>query len=97
MGYVPPRHISDGYPLHNLHNLLRRTPVNRTYGTHKNRHIYHFLLTISGPIYYGPPDWDMCPGVGLYCTDPAQNLKTVGEDLDDLSIDDLSICRSIYI
>lgn len=29
--------------------------VNRTYGTHKNLYIYLFLLTIFGPIYYGPP------------------------------------------
>ena len=39
--------------------LLRRTIVNRTYGTHKNLDIYLFLLTMFGPtgrsIYYGPP------------------------------------------
>ena len=29
--------------------------VNRTYGTHKNLYIYLILLTIFGPIYYGPP------------------------------------------
>ena len=33
---------------------LRGTMVNRTYGTHKNLHIYLFLLTIFGPIYFGP-------------------------------------------
>ena len=31
------------------------TIVNRTYGTHKKQHIYLFLPTIFGPIYYGPP------------------------------------------
>ena len=35
--------------------VLRGTIVNRTYGTHKNLYIYLFLLTIFGPIYYGPP------------------------------------------
>ena len=35
--------------------LLRGIIVNRTYGTHKNLHIYVFSLTIFGPIYYGPP------------------------------------------
>ena len=29
--------------------------VNRTYDTHKNTYIYLILLTIFGPIYYGPP------------------------------------------
>ena len=36
-------------------HLLRGTIVNRTYGTHKNLHVHLFLLTIFGPIYYGPP------------------------------------------
>ena len=35
--------------------LVRGTMVNRTYGTHRNLHISIFLLTIFGPIYYGPP------------------------------------------
>ena len=37
--------------------LLRGTMVNinRTYGTQKHLHVYLFLLTIFGPIYYGPP------------------------------------------
>ena len=35
--------------------LLRGTIVNRTYGLHKNLYIDLFLLTIFGPIYYGPP------------------------------------------
>ena len=39
--------------------LLRGTIVNRTYqyGIHKNRLVYirPFLLSIFGPIYYGPP------------------------------------------
>ena len=35
--------------------ILRGTIVNRTYGTHKNLHIYLFLPTTFGPIYYGPP------------------------------------------
>ena len=34
--------------------LLRGTLVNRTYGKHKNLNIYLFLLTLFGPIYYGP-------------------------------------------
>ena len=34
--------------------LLRGTISNRTYGTHKNMHIYLFLPTTFGPIYYGP-------------------------------------------
>ena len=35
--------------------LLRGTTVNRTCGTHKNLHIYLFLLTIFCPVYCGPP------------------------------------------
>ena len=35
--------------------LLRGAILNRTYGTHKNLYIYLLLLTILGPIYYGPP------------------------------------------
>jgi len=35
--------------------ILRGTIVNRTYGKHKNLYICLFLLTIFGPIYYGPP------------------------------------------
>ena len=35
--------------------LLRGTIVNRTYGTHKNLNISLFLLTIFGPVNYGPP------------------------------------------
>ena len=38
-----------------LYITLRRTVVNRTYGTHKNLCIYLFLLTKFGPINYGPP------------------------------------------
>ena len=35
--------------------LLRGTKVNRTYDTHKNLYACLFLLTIFGPINYGPP------------------------------------------
>ena len=35
--------------------LLRGTIVNRTYVLHKNLYISPFLLTIFGPINYGPP------------------------------------------
>ena len=35
--------------------LLRGTIINRTYGSHKNLYIPLFLLTIFGPINYGPP------------------------------------------
>ena len=35
--------------------LLLGAMVNRTYGTHKNLYIYVLLLTVFGPIYYGPP------------------------------------------
>ena len=35
--------------------LLRGTIVNRTYGTHKNLYVSPFLLTIFGPVNYGPP------------------------------------------
>ena len=35
--------------------VLRGTILNRTYSTHKNLYISLFLLTIYGPIYYGPP------------------------------------------
>ena len=35
--------------------LLRGTIVNRTYGIHKHLYIRPFLLTIFGPINYGPP------------------------------------------
>ena len=34
---------------------MRGTILNRTHGTHKNLYISLFLLTIFGPIYYGPP------------------------------------------
>ena len=34
--------------------LLRGTVVNRTYAIYKNLSIYLFLVTIFGPIYYGP-------------------------------------------
>ena len=33
---------------------LRGTRVNRTHGTHENLYIHQFLLTIFGPINYGP-------------------------------------------
>ena len=35
--------------------LLRGGILNRTYDTHKKLDISVFLLTIFGPIYYGPP------------------------------------------
>ena len=35
--------------------LLRGTVVNRTYDTRKNLYTSSFLLTIFGPINYGPP------------------------------------------
>ena len=35
--------------------LLRRTMVNRTYGTHKKPYNFHFLPTIFSPIYHSPP------------------------------------------
>ena len=41
--------------LHKRFLVLRGTLVNRTYGGHKNLHIYLFLLTIFGPTYYRPP------------------------------------------
>ena len=34
--------------------LVRGAIVNRTYCTHKKLYIYVFILTIFGPIYYGP-------------------------------------------
>ena len=42
------------YRYHTL--LLRGTIVNRTYCRHKNLYISLFLLTIFGPINYGPPE-----------------------------------------
>ena len=35
--------------------IIRGTILKRTYGTHKILYKYQFLLTIFGPIYYGPP------------------------------------------
>ena len=35
--------------------LLRGTIVNTTSGTHKNLYVKAFLLTIFGPVNYGPP------------------------------------------
>ena len=35
--------------------ILRGTIVNRTYDIHKNLYIGTFLITIFGPINYGPP------------------------------------------
>ena len=35
--------------------VLRGATVNRTSGTHKKLPISLFVLTIFGPIYYGPP------------------------------------------
>ena len=37
------------------HAFIRGTIVNRTYGTHKNLCTHLFLLTIFGPVYFGPP------------------------------------------
>ena len=37
--------------------LLRGAIVYRTYGKHQHIYIPLFLLTISDPIYYGPPCW----------------------------------------
>ena len=34
--------------------LLRGNIVNRTYGIHKNLYVNPFLLTIFGPVNYGP-------------------------------------------
>ena len=36
-------------------DLSRGTTINRTYGTHKKLSIFLFLLTVFGPINYGPP------------------------------------------
>ena len=35
--------------------LLREKVLNRTYGTYKHLHTSLFLLTVFGPINYGPP------------------------------------------
>ena len=35
--------------------LLRGDIVNRAYDIHKNLYIKQFLLTIFGPVNYGPP------------------------------------------
>ena len=35
--------------------LMPGNVVNRIYGAHKNIYIYIILLSIFGPIYYGPP------------------------------------------
>ena len=35
--------------------VLPGTIVNRTYGIHKNLYVYTLLLTIFGPVNYGPP------------------------------------------
>ena len=40
---------------HSPRFLLRGTILNRTYGAHKNLYISVFLLTVLGPIQYGPP------------------------------------------
>ena len=37
-----------------LHYYYGGPIENRTYGTHKNLHTHLFLLTMFGPIYYGP-------------------------------------------
>ena len=37
-------------------HLLRGAIVNRTYDTHKNLYVSPFLLTIFGPVNYGPPE-----------------------------------------
>ena len=39
--------------------LLRETIVNRTYDTHKNLNVQPFLLTIFGPVNYGPPQYQV--------------------------------------
>ena len=36
-------------------HILRGTIVNGTYGIHKNLYISSFLLTLFGPLNYGPP------------------------------------------
>ena len=45
----------EGKPLLLGIRLLRGGILNRTYGTHKTLYIYLYLLTLFGPIYYGPP------------------------------------------
>ena len=40
--------------------LLRRTIVNRTYGTHQNLHIHLFLSTIFGPFITAPLSYKKC-------------------------------------
>ena len=47
------QYVSSVYIAESL--LLRGTLVNRTYGVHKKLYIQPFLLTIFGPINYGPP------------------------------------------
>ena len=37
-----------------MFTVVRGTIVNRMYGTHKNLRKSIFLLTIVGPIFYGP-------------------------------------------
>ena len=46
--------------------LLRGATLNRTYGTHKNLHVLQFLITISGPIYYGPVILIIIVKIGKY-------------------------------
>ena len=48
-------YITKAVMLYVLHQYLRGAIVNRTYGTNKNLYTSLFLLTIFGPIYYGPP------------------------------------------
>ena len=48
-------HLIPGININSTGTVLRGTIVNRTYDTHKKLYISLFLLTIFGPIYYGPP------------------------------------------
>ena len=61
LGRCPSFRCSDVLGSRRAAALLRRTIVNRTYGTHKNIYqvyiILLFLVPIFGPIYNGPPEY----------------------------------------
>ena len=57
--------------------LLRGAIVNRTYGIHNTLYISLFLLliTIFGPIYYGPPKHWSLYSAGMYA--PVNNTGSI--------------------
>ena len=82
MFYVPTTRLTVGFPSMVWHG---------TFGS--------FIITVGSPF---PPFFGQCvrghrdstcvfPELGLHDTDPAQQITSADKDLDDLSVDDISV------